>query len=130
MNKRSSRRWMVVDDDTDALNVVAKLLAAVGDAEVCAFPSPWQALDAFAAAPESFQLVVTDLEMPGMNGVDFRRHVQSMSPEAKVLLITGAATFTEETALQNGFCGLLNKPFSIVALKQTIDLVHCTRPTL
>lgn len=113
-----------MDDDTGALDTVAQLLAAVSDAEICSFPSPWQALDAFAAAPESFQLVVTDFEMPGMNGVDLRRHVQALSPSAKVLLTTGSGRFTEESARQSGFCGLLCKPFSIGALRQTLSTME------
>jgi DNA-binding NtrC family response regulator len=124
MRNKTSPRWMVVDDDTGALDTVAQLLAAVSDAEICSFPSPWQALDAFAAAPESFQLVVTDFEMPGMNGVDLRRHVQALSPSAKVLLTTGSGRFTEESARQSGFCGLLCKPFSIGALRQTLSTME------
>lgn len=124
MKNETAPRWMVVDDDTEALEVVARLLAAVSDAEICSFPSPWQALDAFAAAPDSFHLVVTDFEMPGMNGVDFRRHLQAVAPTAKVLLTTGSGMFTEESARQSGFCGLLLKPFSLGALKQTLESVQ------
>lgn len=123
MKNEAAARWMVVDNDTNTLDTVAQLLAAVSDAEICSFPSPWQALDAFAAAPDSFHLVVTDLEMPGMNGVDFRRHLQSMSPSTKILLTTGNRMFTEESARQIGFCGLLSKPFSIQDLQQTLARV-------
>jgi DNA-binding NtrC family response regulator len=122
MKNKSCARWMVVDDDTEALSTVTQLLAAVSDAEIHSFPSPWQALDAFAAAPQSFQLIVTDFEMPGMNGVDLRRHVQALSPSAKVLLTTGSGRFTDESARQNGFCGLLCKPFSLGALKQKLSV--------
>jgi two-component system cell cycle sensor histidine kinase/response regulator CckA len=128
MKTNTGARWMVVDDDTEALDIVTRLLATVSDAEICAFPSPWQALDAFAAAPDSFHLVVTDFEMPGMNGVDFRRHLQAVSPSAKVLLTTGSGMFTEESARQNGFCGLLNKPFSLGALRQTLESVQRASP--
>jgi DNA-binding NtrC family response regulator len=124
MKNKSCARWMVVDDDTEALSTVTQLLAAVSDAEICSFPSPWQALDAFTAAPESFDLIVTDFEMPGMNGVDLRRHVQALSPSAKVLLATGSGRFTDESVRQIGFCGLLCKPFSIGALKQTLSSVE------
>jgi DNA-binding NtrC family response regulator len=124
MKNKTGARWMVVDNDTDALETVARLLAAVSDAEICSYPSPWQALDAFAAAPESFHLVVTDFEMTGMNGVDFRRHLQAMSPAAKVLLTTGSGMFTEESARRNGFCGLLCKPFSLGTLKETLQSVE------
>lgn len=126
MKNKTNSRWMVVDDDTEALSAVTQLLAAVSDAEICSFPSPWQALDAFTAAPESFDLIVTDFEMPGMNGFDLRRHVQAVSPSAKVLLTTGSGRFTEESARRSGFCGLLCKPFSIGALKQTLSTVGTT----
>jgi DNA-binding NtrC family response regulator len=124
MKNETGARWMVVDNDVDALDIVARLLAAVSDAEICSFPSPWQALDAIIAAPETFQLVVTDLEMPGMNGIDFRRQVQLVAPALKVLLTTGSGMFTDETARESGFCGLLCKPFSIRALKETLATVQ------
>jgi DNA-binding NtrC family response regulator len=117
MKNENGARWMVVDNDVDSLDTVAR------DAEICSFPSPWQALDAIIAAPETFQLVVTDLEMPGMNGIDFRRQVQLVVPAMKVLLTTGSGLFTEESAREIGFCGLLCKPFSIGALKETLATV-------
>ena len=120
MINETGARWMVVDDNTDTLNTVTQMLAAVSGAEISSFASPWQALDALAAAPETFALVVTDFEMPGMNGIDFRRQVEVISPATKVLLTTGSGVFTDESARENGFCGLLCKPFSIGALKQVL----------
>jgi len=120
MRNETGARWMVVDDNTDTLNTVAQMLAAVSGAEISSFASPWQALDALAAAAEKFDLIVTDFEMPGMNGIDFRRQVEMISPATKVLLTTGSGVFTDESARENGFCGLLCKPFSIGALKQTL----------
>jgi DNA-binding NtrC family response regulator len=120
MINETGARWMVVDDNTDTLNTVTQMLAAVSGAEISSFASPWQALDALAAAPETFALVVTDFEMPGMNGIDFRRQVEVVSPATKVLLTTGSGVFTDESARENGFCGLLCKPFSIGALKQVL----------
>lgn len=120
MINATGARWMVVDDDTDALNIVTQMLAAVSGAEVSPFASPWQALDALATAPERFDLVVTDFEMPGLNGIDFRRQVEIISPATRVLLSTGSGLFTDESARENGFCGLLCKPFSISALKNAL----------
>jgi two-component system, cell cycle sensor histidine kinase and response regulator CckA len=120
MINETGARWMVVDDDTHALDTVAQMLAAVSGAQISSFVSPWQALDALAEAPEKFELVVTDFEMPGMNGIEFRRHVEILSPSTKVLLATGSGIFTDESARENGFCGLLCKPFSIGALKETL----------
>ena len=123
MKNETGARWMVVDDNTDTLDTVAQLLAAVSGAEICPFASPWQALDALAAAPEKFNLVVTDFEMPGLNGVDFRRQIQAVAPAIRVLLTTGSGEFTEATARDEGFCGLLCKPFSIGALKEVLASV-------
>src|SRR5262249_38452687 len=120
MNNKNGARWMVVDDDTDVLDTVTQLLAAVSGAEICGFASPWQALDALATEPNGFDLVITDLEMPAMNGIDFRRHAQAISPYTKVMLATGSGLFTEESAREIGFCGLLCKPFSLCVLKQTL----------
>jgi two-component system cell cycle sensor histidine kinase/response regulator CckA len=120
MINETGARWMVVDDDTLALNTVAQLLAAVSGAQISSFASPWQALDALAEAPGTFDLVVTDFEMPGMNGVDFRRQVEIISPSTQVLLATGSGLFTEASAREDGFCGLLCKPFSIGVLQRTL----------
>jgi len=120
MKNETGARWMVVDDDANAMNAVAELLAAVSGAHVSSFASPWQALDALTASPEKFDLIVTDFEMPGMNGIDFRRQIEMVSPATRVLLTTGSGMFTDESARENGFCGLLCKPFSLGALKQTL----------
>jgi DNA-binding NtrC family response regulator len=117
-------RWMVVDDDAEALDIIARLLAYVSDVEVSCFKSGHDAVKAFAFAPNAFHLVITDFEMPGMNGVDVRRHLHAVAPSLRVILATGSGRFTEETALRSGFCGLLQKPFSVGALKHALDCLE------
>jgi FixJ family two-component response regulator len=121
MKNEMRARWMVVDNDADALEAVSTLLTAAGIAEICPFNSATEALDAFVAAPDAFHLVVTDLEMPGMNGVDLRRHLHALSPSLRVLLATGGGLFTEEYAVRSGFCGLLQKPFSLTTFRQVLE---------
>jgi two-component system cell cycle sensor histidine kinase/response regulator CckA len=130
MKNEMRARWMVVDNEAETLAVLADLLAAVSDAEICAFRSPWQALDAFANEPESFEFVITDFDMPGMNGSDLKRHLHALAPGVKVLLTTGSGLFTEEAAVSSGFCGLLLKPFSITTLKQTLEAANALTPAL
>ncbi len=93
MKNELGARWIVVDDDADALDTISRLLASLSDAEIWSFRSPWQALDAIAAEPDGVFLVLTDYEMPGMNGIEFRRQVQLISPRTKVLLATGSGSF-------------------------------------
>src|ERR1043166_5004613 len=113
-------RWMVVDDNESLLEWVASLLETVGAAEVSRFNSAAAALAAFAAAPQEFEFVVTDLEMPGMNGNELCRRLLEISPGLKVLLATGSTTITEREAVRCGFCGLLPKPFPIERLSAAL----------
>jgi FixJ family two-component response regulator len=124
MKNEMRARWMVVDCDAQALDTISRLLSTVTDAEICCYSSPWQALDAFADAPDAFQFVVTDFEMPGLNGVDLRRHLHAVTPSLNVLLTTAGGMFNIESALQNGFCGLLTKPFSINSLRLALEFAR------
>lgn len=127
MLNNNAAHWIVVDDDKETLEIVASLLRAVTKAEICPFHSALDALQAFSAAPKTYELVVTDFEMRGMNGVDLRRHLQALEPSLKVFLTTGNSAFTEQAALRNGFCGLLRKPFSLNALRQVLEAAE-SRP--
>jgi CheY-like chemotaxis protein len=113
-------RWMVVDDNKDILTLVTFLLKELGQAEICSFNSPREALDAFCAAPESFQFVLTDLDMPGMNGLDLCRQLLDRSPGLKILLSTGSTNMSEAEARELGFCGLVPKPYPVATLLEAV----------
>ncbi|MDB6018618.1 MAG: hypothetical protein JWR19_3107 [Pedosphaera sp.] len=112
--------WMVVDDNEHVLQAITNLLAAIANAEIRAFRSAPEALAAFAAAPETFQLVVTDLEMPQMNGLELCQRLHQLAPSLKIVLVTGSALMSHETAEQNGFFGLLHKPFPLDQLHSVL----------
>lgn len=113
-------RWMVVDDDESILQFVALLLAGLTDARICCFRSAAAALRAFTAAPDAYELVLTDLEMPGMSGIDLCRQLRARAPRLLILLATGAGLVTREEARRFGFCNLLHKPFPLVALRNAL----------
>ena len=66
-----SRCWMLVDDDEGVLTFMREIIAQFGNIETECYPSPFQALAAFAADPKGYELVITDLEMPDMKGIEF-----------------------------------------------------------
>jgi CheY-like chemotaxis protein len=115
------RRWMIMDDNEEILSLMREITAQFGDAEIVCFNSPQAALAAFEAAPENFELVITDLEMPGMTGVELCRRLHAISPGAKNLLMTGSGMVSEEAAASEGFCGLLHKPFPFAELRRAIE---------
>lgn len=113
-------RWMIVDDDNDLLLLLDAVLAKTNDVEIFCFNNGPDACAAFAQAPDSFEFVITDLEMPDMNGLELQRRLRSLSPELKILLMTGNRNYTEQMAATSGFCGLLRKPFLLASLADVL----------
>lgn len=105
-------RWMIVDDNQDILALMSTLLTPLCDAEVEYYRSPQDALSAFESVAGSYELVITDLEMPGMSGIELGRRLHGLAPKTRILLATGCEVLTETEAREMGFCGLLRKPFS------------------
>jgi CheY-like chemotaxis protein len=117
-------RWMIVDDNEGVLQVLSVLLSAVGSANISCFSSGAQALAAFQEEPAAFQLVFTDLEMPGMNGFELCHRLRAVAPGLKIVLATGnCSAVDEQTAEQTGFAGLLLKPFSMDDLVQLLERI-------
>jgi len=110
-------RWMIVDDNQDVLAWMRELVGKLVDADIQCFDSPHSALATFAAAPDAVDFVITDLEMPGMSGLELADRLRKLSPSLKVLLATGSEILTNREAAQKGFCGLLRKPFPFPSLR-------------
>ena|ERR1051325_12003066 len=121
-------RWMVVDDNEGVLDFLASLLETLGVADVQRFHSGAEALAAFASSPDRFQFVITDLEMPGMNGIELCRRLHQVSPQVKVVLATGSAAANETGARACGFCGMLAKPFPAAELWRTMEAAGVLNP--
>ena len=111
-------RWMVVDDDRPWLALMRVLLQRVHGVQAECFDSPHAALAALAAAPRAFELVITDLEMPEMNGTELCQQMHALVPTLPVFLATGSGQLDASSAGRLGFGGLLNKPFDLAALRE------------
>ncbi len=125
---KTKTRWMVVDDNTEMLVFFSDLAEHLAGAEAVCFDSPHAALAAFAEAPEQFQCVITDLEMPGMDGIQLGQRLHAISPSLKVLLVTGKRILTEAEARAHGFCGLIHKPFPLATMQQTLTQTGILMP--
>ena len=106
-----TKRWLVVDDDPAVLALTAALLRSFGGGEVVAYGNPRQALDVFLTASESFDLLVTDFEMPGLDGFELATRVRARSPGLPVLVLSGSGLEATDV-LGAGLDGFVAKPFS------------------
>ena len=86
---------LFVDDEVEFLQLMEKRLSRRGMTIVTA-PDGQSALDIVTEAmkqPETmFQVVVMDVRMPGMDGLDTLRHMKKLAPKLPVLLLTGHAS--------------------------------------
>jgi CheY-like chemotaxis protein len=114
---------MVVDDSPQVLDAVSSLLATLDRAEIYKFRSGEEALNCFALYPHEFQLVITDLGLPRMSGIELCRRMQQISPSAKVILSTGSGPASEQAAKEAGCLAVLQKPFTASELWQLVKTV-------
>lgn len=121
-------RWMVVDDDEGVRDLLAAVLEARGVADVARFSSASEALAAFIAAPDEFQFVITDLDMPGMNGIELCRQLRALAPQLKIMLTSGNLAASADGAKRCGFCGMIAKPFPTAELWRTVEACGVLNP--
>ena len=116
-------RVLFVDDEEALCDSTRRLLDNLGYT-VTAFTSPVAALERFRRTPDAFDIVVTDLSMPYMTGVDVGREILALRPHMPVLLASGfSGTWTVEKVKEQGLRDLLLKPLTAAALSAAIRRV-------
>jgi putative two-component system response regulator len=111
-------RILVIDDEPVVRMLVAEILETAGH-DVVVAESAEQALEIFEA--EDLELVVSDVVMPGLSGLELLETVRAHRASLPVILITGAGTYeTLSQALTRGAAGLVTKPFSHAELQSAV----------
>src|SRR5690349_16317441 len=103
-------RILIVDDDREITEILADLLSE--EHECLKAGSAEHALESLRAA--EFQLVISDITMPGMSGLEMIPHVKQLSPDTVVVMISGMQTVESAIgALRLGAFDYLMKPFDL-----------------
>lgn len=109
-------------DDEDHLQEVLGLLLELDGHKVTTAYSGNEALE--KARDHSFNLVITDLKMPGMSGMEVVRAFKEKNPDVRIIMITGYPTEeTEAEARKLGVDDYLTKPFHMEKMREVIDRV-------
>jgi PAS domain S-box-containing protein len=107
---------LLVDDEEVIVSVEKQMLERFGF-EVVATHSSLGALKIFRSRPESFDLVITDLTMPGMTGTELARELLSIRPDLPIILCTGFSEMIScDTVREHGIRGFLLKPIRMIEL--------------
>lgn len=113
-------RIMIVDDEAALLAVTQKVLEKSGYA-VTAVSNSEAAIEIISSRPNDFALVLTDLTMPGMTGLELARKIWEIRPKIPIMLMTGySGSISLEAAREMGFCDLLFKPLTYAAITAAI----------
>ncbi len=107
-NSSSRPCALVVDDDLGARNLNSRLLS-IANYECIVCETAEEALKAYEAAPENFDLVVTDLKMPDMDGETLAENIHQKDPNLPIILITGTSFSVKNESL---FVQIIKKPFN------------------
>jgi excisionase family DNA binding protein len=104
-------RILVVDDEQQVRDLVAKTLS-MADYDVDTASDGPSAIDCLKTA--EYDLLITDLKMPGMDGLSVIREARQKSAELPIIIITGYSTEASAIeAINLGVCGYLTKPFRL-----------------
>jgi DNA-binding NtrC family response regulator len=110
---------LVVDDHRQARESIADVLRRAGHQVACCSCAA-EALQ--VVERETFDCVVTDLKMPGMNGVEFIVQLEQRQYGAQIVMVTAhASVATAVEAMRHGAFDYIEKPFDIDQLEQLVD---------
>jgi DNA-binding NtrC family response regulator len=115
-------RILIIDDEKDMLALLKRILAEETQHEVVTETNPVTALELFKEKP--FDLVITDLKMPRMDGIKVLETVKKVSPDVSVVILTAFATIeTAVEAIRKGAYDYITKPFRRERILLTVDKV-------
>jgi len=111
---------LIVDDDTAARSIIADALREPGDFITDEAKNGIEALELFQKEP--YDLVISDINMPGMSGIELLNKIRSIDPSTYVIMITGFPSIEiSVSAMKDGAVDFITKPFKID------DLIHKTQ---
>ena len=109
---------LIIDDNNDLRIVVSKMLSRLGY-EVSSADSGENGLSIFLE--NKFDIVLSDYEMPGIDGVAFACSVKKSSPRTPVVIMTGAGKETVFSRESTAVDEVISKPFTLVEIDETIQ---------
>jgi len=113
-------RILVIDDNPDVVDILVTCLRSEGYGMLGALTSDEALKLVILSQPD---LVLLDILMPGLNGIDVLKRIRSINPTTKVIMVTGNADLRlAREALELGADAYIDKPFDLAYLKRVVAL--------
>ena len=123
-----TERVLLVDDEEEFVETLAERMRTRG-MEVATTNSGADALD--LVDHEDFDVVVLDLKMPGIDGLEALKRIKGRRPDIQVVLLTGYATVEKGVeAIKHGALEFLEKPVDLASLTEAIHKAKATKMVL
>jgi DNA-binding NtrC family response regulator len=107
-----AEKILIVDDEPDMLKLLSMTIQRKTPYQVSVTNNPLEALE--LAKKGGFDLVITDLKMPGLDGIELLRAVKSLNPDTPVIMMTAYGTVESASeAMEKGGFDFITKPFRI-----------------
>ena len=124
-----SERILLVDDEIALIEVGTQMLERLGY-EVKGMSNPLHALETFRKEPDQFHLVISDLTMPRMTGLQLAEAIRKINPRIPIILCSGfSTTLTGEQIKSYGIDDFIMKPIIKSELAQVVRRVLERRQT-
>ncbi len=115
-----ARRLLIVDDEeTLTFSLYQSFILSKKDYEVATASSGEEALDKMSSAP--FDLIITDIFMPGISGIDLLKKVKSDYPATEVIVMTAYGSDEKKDEVAGlGAKHYVEKPFEMKAVREMV----------
>jgi DNA-binding NtrC family response regulator len=116
---------MIVDDEMELASLFRKFLAKLGFDSIC-FTNPMLALEQYESNPDKYSVIITDLRMPGMSGIELAGKIRQRNAPVKIILITAFDLIDLEGSpayKQAKFDSILQKPIRFSQVEKRIGNV-------
>ena len=127
------QKILVIDDEVDMLFLLRTIIEDNTDYEVETTNSPSEGIKLMKEM--DFQLVVTDLKMPGLDGMDLFDEFRDINSEVPVIIITAYGSLeTANEALKKGVADFITKPFRkdtiLFTIQRVLELSHVKKENI
>ena len=128
-----AERILVIDDEVDMLMLLRMIIEENTDYDVKTTNSPTEGIKLFRE--EDYDLIITDLKMPGLDGIDLFDEFREIKPDVPVIIITAYGSVeTAEEAMRKGVAEFIAKPFRkdtiLFTIKRILELAQTKKENL